>query len=299
MAVKGVNREYKDRLFKFIFGSPENKEWTLSLYNAINGTHYTDADAIEFNTIEDAVYMSMKNDLSFLFLIENIMNLYEHQGSFNPNMPMRFLIYAGILYSRYIDDKNNKYMKFSSKQQKAPTPRCICFYNGTDEKEDRIILKLSDSFEKDSKPDIEVTVTMININYGHNMELLNACKPLKEYSWFVDRIRSSQKEEIPLGEAISRVIAEMPEDWLVKPFLVKNQEEVTLMCITEYDEERTITEFKEEAREEGRVEGKAEGFLKALVGLVKKDLLTLSQAAEEANMTVEEFESKTAELNIW
>lgn len=80
MALKGVNREYKDRLFKFIFGSPENKEWTLSLYNAINGTHYTDASAIEFNTIEDAVYMSMKNDLSFLFLIENIMNLYEHQG---------------------------------------------------------------------------------------------------------------------------------------------------------------------------------------------------------------------------
>ena len=288
MAEKGINREYKDRLFKFIFGNPENKEWTLSLYNAVNGTNYTDAGAIEFNTIEDAVYMSMKNDLSFLFLLENIMSLYEHQSSFNPNMPMRFLIYAGILYSRYIDDKSNKYMKFSSKLQKAPTPRCICFYNGADNKEDRVILKLSDSFEKNSKPDIEVTVTMININYGHNMELLNACKPLKEYAWFVDRIRSVRKTKKSLKEAVSAVISEMPEDWLIKPFLVKNREEVTVMCITEYDEERAIMEFREEGIEIG--------ILKTLIGLVKKGLLTATQAAEEANMTIEEFEAKTAAL---
>ena len=292
MAEKGINREYKDRLFKFIFGNPENKEWTLSLYNAVNGTNYTDAGAIEFNTIEDAVYMSMKNDLSFLFLLENIMSLYEHQSSFNPNMPMRFLIYAGILYSRYIDDKSNKYMKFSSKLQKAPTPRCICFYNGADNKEDRVILKLSDSFEKNSKPDIEVTVTMININYGHNMELLNACKPLKEYAWFVDRIRSVRKTKKSLKEAVSAVISEMPEDWLIKPFLVKNREEVTVMCITEYDEERAIMEF----REEGIEIGVEKGFLKALIGLVKDNILTLADAAKRANMTIEEFEAKTATL---
>ena len=290
MAEKGINREYKDRLFKFIFGNPENKEWTLSLYNAVNGTNYTDAGAIEFNTIEDAVYMSMKNDLSFLFLLENIMSLYEHQSSFNPNMPMRFLIYAGILYSRYIDDKSNKYMKFSSKLQKAPTPRCICFYNGADNKEDRVILKLSDSFEKNSKPDIEVTVTMININYGHNMELLNACKPLKEYAWFVDRIRSVRKTKKSLKEAVSAVISEMPEDWLIKPFLVKNREEVTVMCITEYDEERAIMEFREEGIEIG--------MLKTLFGLVKDGLLSLNVAAERANMTVEEFKAKLSEFKI-
>ena len=164
--IKGINREYRDRLFKFIFGNPENKEWTLSLYNAVNGSHYTNADDIKFNTIENAVYMSMKNDVSFL--IENTMSFYEQQSTFNPNMPMRFLIYAGLAYSNYIDDKENKYHKFSLVQQKAPAPRCICFYNGTYEMEDRVILKLSDSFSKDSKPDIEVNVTMININFGHN-----------------------------------------------------------------------------------------------------------------------------------
>ena len=123
-----TNREYKDRLFKFIFGHHDHLDWTLSLYNAINNTSYTNTDDIEITTIQDAVYMSMKNDVSFL--IEDVMNLYEQQSTFNPNMPMRFLIYAGMIYSKFIK-QNEDYNEFSSSQQKAPTPRCICFYNGT------------------------------------------------------------------------------------------------------------------------------------------------------------------------
>ena len=89
-------KEYKDRLFKFIFGNPENKQWTLSLYNAVNGTDYENPDEIRFNTIGDAVYMGMKNDASFIIFFE--MNLWEHQSVFNPNMPMRFFLYAAKLY---------------------------------------------------------------------------------------------------------------------------------------------------------------------------------------------------------
>lgn len=96
MKLTEANRLYKDRVFKFIFGNPENKEWTLSLYNAVNGSNYSNPDDIQFNTIEDAVYMSMKNDVSFIILDE--MNLWEHQSSFNPNMPMRFLTYGTQLY---------------------------------------------------------------------------------------------------------------------------------------------------------------------------------------------------------
>ena len=88
--ISKINRNYKDRLFKFIFGNPDKKEWTLSLYNAMNNSSYTDPDAISLNTIEDAVYMGMKNDVSFL--IADTLNLYEHQSGYNPNMPMRFLI---------------------------------------------------------------------------------------------------------------------------------------------------------------------------------------------------------------
>ena len=109
---EGMNRQYKDRLFKFIFGNPENKEWTLSLYNAVNGSSYTNPDDIKLTTIEDAVYMNMKNDVSFL--ITDKMNFYEQQSTFNPNMPMRFLIYAGMVYSKYIET-NKSYHKYSRK----------------------------------------------------------------------------------------------------------------------------------------------------------------------------------------
>ncbi|MDE7122076.1 MAG: hypothetical protein K2O42_07960, partial [Oscillospiraceae bacterium] len=174
-------------------------------------------------------------------------------------------------------------------QQKAPTPKCICFYNGTDHKQDRMTLSLADTFEKDSAPDIEVKVTMININYGHNKELLNACKPLDEYAWFVEKVRTIQKTTSIFEEAIDQVLAEMPDDFLIKPFLMANKAEVKHMCITEYDESRTLAE----QREEGRAEGKAEGVLNTLLELVKDGILTLSDAAKRANMTVAEFEEKT------
>ena len=295
---KDTNREYKDRLFKFIFGNPENKEWTLSLYNAINGTSYENAADIQLTTIQDAVYMKMKNDVSFL--INTIMNFYEQQSTFNPNMPMRFLIYAGMVYSKYIETSPN-YYEYSSTQQKAPTPQCVCFYNGTTDKDDRIILKLSDAFEPEPKTDIEVTVTMININYGHNKDLMEKCKPLSEYSWFVDRIRSLLKEGKELRVAISTAIDELEDDSLIKPFLLSNKAEVTRMCITEYNEEKVRNQTLEEGKAMGKAEGRAEGeaigmqkgVIETLIALVKKGLLTISQAAAQANMTVPEFEALT------
>ena len=293
--ITGTNREYKDRLFKFIFGNPENKEWTLSLYNAVNGSSYTNPDDIKLTTLENVVYMNMKNDVSFL--IADTMSFYEQQSSFNPNMPMRFFVYAGMVYSRYIET-SQEYRKYSSKQQKAPTPKCICFYNGTSEKDDKTILKLSDSF--DSESDIEVIVTMINVNYGHNKELMEACKPLEEYAFFIDRVRMYQKDSDNLEEAIDKAVEDLPDNSMIKQFLMINKAEVKRMCITEYDEERTLNETREEGREEGRAEGRAEGreegALQTLIKLVTKGILTLSQAAEEADMTVAEFEAKCGEI---
>ncbi|MBQ9389778.1 MAG: hypothetical protein IJU07_06345 [Synergistaceae bacterium] len=102
----GTNTKHKDRLFKFIFGNPEHKDWTLSLYNALNGSHYTDPEDIEFNTIEDVIYMGMKNDVSFLVMDAMTMNIWEHQSSVNPNLHVLFLLYAGQLYDKYITQKH-------------------------------------------------------------------------------------------------------------------------------------------------------------------------------------------------
>ena len=122
---------------------------------------------------------------------------------------------------------------------------------------------------------------MININFGHNKALLDACKPLKEYAWFVDKVRSYQQTMETLEEAVDAALEELPDDSLIKPFLVANKAEVKRMCITEYDEARTFAEQRED------------GALDILVSLIKKGLLTLAQAAEEAHMTVAEFEAKT------
>ena len=206
--------------------------------------------------IEDAVYMGMKNDVSFL--IADTVNLYEHQSSFNPNMPMRFLIYAVMLYDNYIET-HSEYRRYSSVQQKAPTPKCVCFYNGTSQMSDIVTLRLSDTFASGSEPDIEVKVTMININYGHNSKLLEGCRPLRDYSYFVHETRVNQKILGSLEKAVDAAIEKLADDSLIKPFLMANRSEVKSMFITEYDEERAFAEQREDAREEGRAEGREEG----------------------------------------
>ncbi|MBQ6158900.1 MAG: hypothetical protein IJJ20_07825 [Thermoguttaceae bacterium] len=294
-----ARREFRDRLFKFIFGNPEHKDWTLQLYNAINGSHHTNPDDIQLNTIKEILYMGMKNDVSFL--IDDTLSFYEQQSTVNPNMPMRYFIYAAMVYEKYI--RNTKFLLYSSETQKAPTPKCVCFYNGTDETKDRTVLKLSDAFAEGSKPDIEVRVTMININYGRNKKLLDACKPLKEYSWFGDTVRTNQETKT-LEEAIDAALKDMPDDFVIKPFLMDNKAEVKHMILTEYDEEKILKELAEEQKEIGRAEGRAEGeargieigTFRTLAELVSDGTITLAKAAQKAGMTAAEFKKRVARL---
>ena len=167
--------QYKGRLFSFIFGSEENKAWTLSLYNAINGSDYTDPDAIEITTIKEVLYLGMHNDVSFLIteeIIKEQLDLFEHQASYNPNVPLRMMQYAGNLYEKYIVER--KLNKYGKTLIKLPAPKLVVFYNGTDEQDDEKILKLSDSFPEGADFDIEVKVRMINVNYRRNRKLMEA-----------------------------------------------------------------------------------------------------------------------------
>ncbi len=284
-----INREYKDRLFRFIFGREENRAWALSLYNAINDTEYTDESQIILTTVEDALYLGMKNDVSFL--ISDTLMLFEQQSSFNPNMPLRYLIYTGMIYSAYVT--NTKFSLYSSSLQKIPAPRCVCFYNGEKETEDRQILKLSDAFINGNKGDIEVEALLININYGRNKELLKKCKPLGEYSWFINEIRKNTEKGMVIKDAVDAALDAMPDDFVIKPFLMKNKAEVEIMCITEYNEAETMELFKEEGRAEGREEGEAKGEIKGaikqLVGFIKDGFISEKQAAERADMSLDEF----------
>lgn len=251
-----VNNKYKDRLLNFIFGSPENRKWTLSLYNAVNGSNYTDESQIEFNTIKEVLYLGMHNDTSFL--ISEMMNVYEHQSTYNPNIPLRMLQYLGHLYEGYIT--RNKLNKYGSTLLKLPVPKLVVFYNGFKETEDEVILRLSDSFPEGirNEADVEVKVRMININYGHNKELMEACKPLSEYSWMIQMIKEKSKS-MSIENVVDSVIDEMPEEYTIKPFLKAHRAEVKGMLETEYNEAEIMELFKEDGRREGRELGREEG----------------------------------------
>ncbi len=240
-----INREYRDRLFVFIFGREENRKWTLSLYNAVNGTNYTDENAIEITTMSDAVYMGMRNDVSFI--ITEFISLFEQQSTYNPNMPVRQLMYLGRLYDKYINaTKQNLY---GTRQIKLPVPRLVTFYNGMEDVPDKI-LHLSNSFSGNAGlSDVEVSVRLININLGNNKELLENCKPLKEYSWFVDVVRNKKERgKMILEDAVDHTLDEMPEDFCIREFLIANRAEVKNMCLTEYNEAETMQMFKDEER---------------------------------------------------
>lgn len=210
-----LNNQYKDRLFNFIFGRDENRKWTLQLYNAMNHSHYQDPEQIQITTIREVLYLGMHNDTSFIIADE--MNLYEQQSTYNPNMPVRQLQYCGSLYEKY--NKENKLNKYGSSLLRLPVPRLVVFYNGKREEPDEKILRLSDSFPDGAEPDIEVRVRMVNINYGKNAELLEACKPLGDYSLFVAKIRDNCAA-MGIEQAVDDAVSSMPEDSVLKPFRV-------------------------------------------------------------------------------
>lgn len=250
-----LNREYKDRLFTFIFGREENREWTLSLYNAVNGSHYTDASLIEFNTLKDVLFLGMRNDTSFL--ISDVLSVYEHQSSYNSNMPLRMLDYVSDLYTGYI--AKNKINRYRNTIIKLPTPKLVVFYNGMTEAEDVVTLRLSDSFDEEhrNEADVEVRVRMLNVNYGRNRALMEACKPLDEYSWFIAKIRENQKNH-NIVEAVKRAINTMPVDFAIREFLIVNKEEVEGMLDTEFNEEEVWQMFQNDVDAERKRADEAE-----------------------------------------
>ena len=272
MPEKSINEKHKDRLFNFIFGSEEHKDWTLSLYNAVNNSHYTDPDLIRFNTLKDVLFLNMKNDTSFI--ISDMLSVYEHQSTYCPNMPLRMMDYVGKIYSGYI--AVNKYNKYGSNLIPLPTPKLVVFYNGTTEEPDETILHLSDSFSEEtrSQTDIEVKVRMLNVNFGRSKDIISSCKPLQEFAWLIDSIRKSQANA-DIATAARNAVRSMPDEYLIKQFLIANLEEVIGMLDTEYNEAEIRELFRADAYREFKdeLEKNAATIAEKDAALAEKDAL--------------------------
>ena len=245
-----ANRKYKDTVFRMLFS---DKNHLLSLYNAVSGKAYTDPEQLQIVTLENAVYMGMKNDLAFI--IDTNLFLYEHQSTYNPNMPLRDLFYISSEYQKLVDKKS----LYSSKLQKIPAPKFLVFYNGTEAMEDSRTEYLSEAFENQTgEPDLELKVLTLNINRGHNLELMKQCSALKEYAQYVERVRS-YVGEMRLDVAVHRAVDECIQEGILEEFLRQQRAEVEAVSIFEYDKEEEERKLREAEYEAGREDGKKEG----------------------------------------
>lgn len=194
------NHKYKDRLFRLVFN---NKRDLLDLYNAL----YENLNDLEVNTLEDAVYLSMKNDISFLI-----------GGTLN----------------------------------QLPIPQYFVFYNGTKEQPDETILRLTDAFESVSdnrQPCLQCTAVMLNINYGHNLALMEKCQRLKEYSIFVDTVRIQCKKTSDPRHAVTKAVDICIENGILRDVLVKHKAEVISMILTSFNQKAYEEDLKNQYKE--------------------------------------------------
>ena len=245
-----VNRTFKSTLFIMLF---EDKNNLLELYNAMTGKQYTDPDLLEINTLENAIYMTMKNDISFL--IDGRLSLYEHQSTYNPNLPLRFLFYISRLYMGMTKDEN----LYGTKTIQLPPPEFVIFYNGEDEKPERMDLRLSDMYKvKGRKAKLELEAVMLNISGDNNIRLKEACRTLRDYAVYTDKIRSYSKS-MTLSDAVERAITECIREGTLKEFLEKHRAEAREMSIFEYDQEKHLRQEREAAWEDGHAAGVKDG----------------------------------------
>ncbi|MCR5623011.1 MAG: hypothetical protein K6G18_14320 [Treponema sp.] len=280
------NREYKDRLFKAVFGrdTEQSKRWRLDLYNALNGTGYTDPDALSLTTIENVIYITMKNDISFL--IGSQMNLYEQQSTYNPNMPLRGLMYFAQLYQMDLSAKGEDLL--GSRQVKIPVPSFIVFYNGDRKLPDVSYQRLSDAFEPArSAEGFEWTAKIINIGRNHNEALQKKCRALYDYCSYVNRVKQNLKLKMPARKAVEEALDYAIKENLLDGYFKNQKMEVLNMSLTEFDQE----EYDRNRRRDAYLDGRDDAKMEDARNLLKMGLLTNEQISKAIGLSIEEIQA--------
>ena len=251
------NREYKSDVFSMLLEYPGN---ALEIYNGLNGSEYKDESIVKIMTLDKGISLSVSNDASFI--VGNEFNLYEHQSTHNPNMPIRHLIYLAKTLEQILRGRD----LYSKKRITVPTPHFVVFYNGIEKRPEKEVFKLSDSFEKKTvDPEIDLICTVYNINPENNVLLLNKCPVLYGYMVFVEKIRNKVNNEVELKAAIDEAIDECIEEGILADFLISRRDEVTKTTMIDMTFETREKLFTQEAYEDGLAEGRKEGLKEGLV----------------------------------
>ena len=250
--VPNAARNYKDRIFRMVF---REKKALLALYNAMNETDYENEDDLKVTTLESALYLEMKNDVSFVLYDELL--LYEHQSTKNPNLPLRNLFYVSDVYSELTKDL----FLYGSVPVQIPEPKFVVFYNGLENMQEREVLKLSSLYAKKAEHiSLELETLVLNVNVGYNKILMERCRHLSDYAQFVSEVRKRLSKKMPLSEAVNEAVEDCIQRGILAEFLSKNRAEVIKVSIYEYDEEKVKRMFKEECMKLGMEQGKQIGI---------------------------------------
>ena len=289
-----VRRNVKDSLFRYLFANEKKKENTLSLYNALNNTSYSDPDELTLITIEDAVYVKWKNDLAFI--VKNELNIYEHQSTINGNMPIRCLLYLSMIVQKYVNEQNI----YGTKTVKLPNPNFVILYNGSGNTDDYVEQRLSDSYENGSgKNNADLLVKMYNINKGRNRQIVSRSPQLKDYSSLVSDTREYSVTH-QTEEAFEMALNNLPSDSKVRKMIEEDMENVIANFLNELQDEKYIEimlrERRKEAREEGLAEGKAKGLAEGKAQERKRIIEDMIHKFEDDSIIAKAFDMSVEEV---
>lgn len=284
------NGQYRDAFFKFVFGDEHRKQYALSLYNALNGTSYTDPSKLEFVTLKNVMFINYQNDVACL--IDTSLNLWEEQTRWCPNMPLRFFEYIASAWSQYIT-KNHKVPSGQTKVY-VPVPNCVVLYAGSEYENAEWSEWLHDAFLDNSvqhtETDLEVKV--YNINTHKESNLIKNCNPLFEYSWMINEVKNNSELEdengnsLSLTDSINKMISEIPENFELKELVVNSRNEVIDMLLTEFETSKREEYLKDTYHAEGMRPAKNTIALKLLAKGT-----SVEDTAEMTELPIEEVKS--------
>ena len=261
----------------------------LEVYNALNRSDYTDPEAVELVHLEKGVSLSIRNDASYI--IDMNFSFYEHQSTYNRNMPLRSIIY----FVNALDDwlKENEHDLFGRKRIMIPTPHFVVFYNGTEKRPEYEEMRLSKSFyHQMEEPETELICKAYNINPQNNEELKRKSSVLNGYTYFVEKVRDNQRKKMNLKEAIDDAIEDCIQNHILEDFFRNRKDEVRKMTHLDYTWEKREKLIRKEEYEDGRSEGMSMGIskgsrIKLISQIIKKmqrgkDILSIADEVEES-----------------
>ena len=253
-----VKRTYKDSVFVTIF---HDKAKLIELYNALFDTNYDENTPIDIVTIKDVLFRTLKNDLAFV-LGGRFVVLVEHQSSINENMPLRDLMYISTVLKRMIDTTR----LYREKRLKIPRPSFVVLYNGTKDFPAYRELRLSDSFlgekQKDEEDALQLIVKVYNINTGKNAEILKKCETLRQYSRFVEIVRSYGHIDQLTGAVMVKIMEQCKKEGVLTEFMEHYGTELIEMLFKELTREEDLEISRLDGYDAGVKDGEKSGFSK-------------------------------------